>query len=114
VECDFDDPILDKFVDTVSINLNSAHPDYMYINPSDKANYNPSFLREVLAGAIATIVDCVRETSYWDDIKNGQSEDESVGQAVYYFATALNLNLDDAKQCSVAFRNYFEQQLGEL
>lgn len=114
VECDFDDPTLDKFVDTVSINLNSAHPDYMYISPSDKAHYNSSFLREVLAGALATIVDCVRETDYWDDIKNGQSEDESVGQAVYYFITALNLNLDDAKQCSVAFRNYVEQQLGEL
>ncbi|MBR4585234.1 MAG: hypothetical protein IKO29_00650 [Bacteroidales bacterium] len=114
VECDFDDPLFDKFTDCVSINLNNAHPDFKYINPSDKSNYNPSFLREVLAGAVSTIVNYVRESDYWDDIKNGKAEEESVGQALYYFASSLNLNLDDAKQCSYAFRDYFTQKLGEL
>lgn len=114
VDCNIDDPLYDKFSECVSINLNSAHPDYKYINPADKVNYNPSFLREVLAGAIATIVDYIRETGFWDDIKNGKAEDESVGQAIYYFASSLSLNLDDARQCSVAFRDYFERKLGEL
>ena len=114
VDCDLDDPTTDKFDDCVSINLNKAHRDYKYINPADKANYNPSFLREVLAGALSTIVDCIRETDSWDDIKNGRVEEESVGQAVHYFAKALDLNLDDAKQCSVPFRKYFEQKLSEI
>jgi len=114
VSCDFDDPLTDKFNDCISINLNSAHKDYKYINPSDKSHYNSSFLREVLANALSTIVDYVRESDYWDDIKNGKGEEESVGQAIFYFAKTLNLNLDDARQCSIAFREYFEQKLGEI
>ncbi len=114
IDCNVDEPLYDKFTECVSINLNSAHVDFKYINPSDKSNFNPSFLREVLAGAISTIVDCIRETDSWDDIKNGKAEVESVGQAIYYFASSLNLNLDDAKQCSFAFRDYFAQKLGEL
>lgn len=113
VDCDFDDPTTERFNDCVSINLNSAHRDYKYINPADKA-FNPSFMREVLAGAISTIVDCIRETDYWDDIKNGKVEEESVGQAIYYFSKTLDLNLDDARQCSISFREYFEQKLGDL
>lgn len=114
VDCDLDDPTTDRFEDCVSINLNKAHKDYKYINPNDKTYYNPSFLREVLAGALSTIVDCIRETDCWDDIRNGRVEEESVGQAIHYFAKALDLNLDDAKQCSVSFRNYFEQKLTEI
>ena len=114
VECNIDDPTSDKFDDAVQIYLNKAHKDFKYINSADKSNYNPSFLREVLAGALATIVDCVRETDSWDDIKNGRVEEESVGQAIHYFAKALDLNLDDAKQCSVSFRKYFEQKLSEI
>ena len=114
IDCNIDEPLYDKFSECVSINLNCAHPDFKYINPSDKANYNPSFLREVLAGAISTIVGFIRETDSWDDIKNGKAELESVGHVVYYFATSLNLNMDDAKQCSIAFRDYFAQKLGEL
>lgn len=113
VDCDLDDPTTDRFDDCVSINLNSAHKDYKFINPKDKA-YNPSFLREILAEALATIVDCVRETGSWDDIKNGKVEEESVGQAIHYFAKTLDLNLDDAKQCSISFRKYFEQKLAEI
>ena len=114
IDCNIDDPLYDKFSECISINLNSAHPDFKYINPSDKSNFNPSFLREVLAEAMATIVDFIRETDYWDDIKNGKGEEDSVGRAVYYFASSLNLNMDDARQCSIAFRDYFAQKLGEL
>lgn len=105
----------DSFSETVSINLNSAHKDYKYINPSDRSNYNPAFLREVLAGAMTTIVGLARDRDLWDDILNDQSLDEgSVGQAINYFIRTLDLNLEDAKQCSVAFRDYFEQKLAEI
>lgn len=114
VDCSFDDPLYDKFSDCISINLNSAHPDYKFINPADKSNYNPSFLREVLAAALSTIVNYVRETDFWDDIKNDKGEEESVGRAIYYFMSSLSLNLDDARQCSVSFRDFFEKKLGEL
>lgn len=114
VSVDSDEPLTDRFNDSVSINLNCEHKDYKFINPSDKAHYNPSFLREILANAMSTIVDYVREGEYWDDIKNDKSDEGSVGHAIYYFAKALDMNLDDARQCSIAFRKYFEQKLGEL
>lgn len=115
VTCDYDDPLTDSFgEDSISIYLNADHCDYKYINPSDKKNYNPSFLREVLANAMSTIVNFIREGDSWEDIKNGKAEDGSLGSAVYYFAKALDLNLDDAIQCSIAFRDYFEKKLSEL
>ena len=114
VDCDVEDPLSDKFADCISINLNSAHKDYKFINPADTKNYNASFLREVLAAALTTIVDYLRESEYWDSIRNGQAADESVGQAIHYFADTLELSIDDAKQCTYAFREYFEKNLGEL
>lgn len=114
IRCSFDDPLTEKLASTVSINLNSAHRDFKYINPTSKS-YNPAFLREVLADAMANIVDCIRETpSWWDEIKNGNGEPESVAMAINYFMETLDLNLDDAKQCSIAFRDYFERKLLEL
>lgn len=110
ISCEFDDPLTDRFNESVSINLNCAHPDYQYIDPNNK-KYNPSFLREILASALSTLVDQIREGESWDDIKNGMSEEGSVGQAIYYFSKTLELNLDDAYQCSIAFRSYFEQKL---
>jgi hypothetical protein len=115
VRCDFDDPLTDKLVDTVAINLNSAHRDFKYINHADRKNFNPSFLRQVLADALSTIVDYIRETpSWWDEIVNGKGEPESVAMAMNYFLTTLELNLDDPKQCSIAFRDLFEHKLLEL
>ncbi len=114
VKCDFDDPLIDKFSDSVSINLNSAHRDFRFINATDKKNFNPSFLREVLAGALSTIVDTLRESIWWDDIKNGKGEEDSIAKAINYFDSGLELILDDPRQCSMAFREYFEKKLGEL
>ena len=114
IDCSIDDPLTDKFTDCVSINLNSAHKDYKFINSADTKNYNPSFLREVLANAVATIVDYLRGNEFWDSIRNGKAEEDSIGQVVYYFIETLGLNLDDAKQCSYAFRDYFEKKLGEI
>lgn len=113
VKCDFEDPLVDQFDESVAINLNSAHKDFKFINPKDK-KFNPSFLREVLAGALSNIVDYLRETTWWDEIKNGKGEDGSVAKAVDYFATTLNLNLDDPRQTSIAFRDYIDKHLGEL
>lgn len=113
IKCDFEDPLVDPFDEFVAINLNSAHKDFKYINPKDK-KFNPSFLREVLAGALSNIVDYIRETTWWDEIKNGKGEEGSVAKAVDYFATTLNLNLDDPRQTSIAFRDYIDKHLGEL
>lgn len=116
VQCDFNDVLTDQFSETVAVLINRAHKDYKYINPSDKCNYNPSFLREVLAEAIATIVDFVREKGRtdWNDVLNGKVEEGSIGQVIYYFSTTLNMNLDDPRQCSISFRDYFDKNLAAL
>ena len=116
VQCDIDDVLTDRFEDSVAILLNRAHRDYTYINPADSNYFNPSFLREVLAVAVSTIVDQVREKGRtdWNDVLSGKAEEGSVGQVIYYFATALNLNLDDPKKCSISLREHFEKNLTAL
>ena len=116
VQCEFDDVLTDSFNDSVAILLNRAHRDYKYINPADRSYYNPSFLREVLAGAITTIVDYVREKGRtdWNDVLNGKAEEGSVGQVIFYFASTLNMNLDAPKQCSISVRDYLDRNLSAL
>lgn len=115
VDCNFDDPTTAIFdADTVSINLNTSHGDYKYINMADKANFNPALLKEILADAVATIVDCARESSYWDDIRNGKSEEGSVGEAIHYFLKVLDLDLDNPRLSSISMRTLFEQKLAGL
>jgi hypothetical protein len=116
LQCDFDDVLTDRFSDSVAVILNRAHKDYKFINPADTNNYNPSLLREVLASAISSMVDYVREKGRtdWNDVLNGKAEEGSVGQVIYYFVTALNMNLDDPKQCSISLRDFFEKNLDVL
>lgn len=111
VRCDWTDPTADSFADCISINLNTAHRNYKYIDRKQK-NYDPQLLAEIMAGAISVIVEEVRRSVYWDAvIGNENLEQGSVGQAVYYFMETLEWDLSTPTSVSLCARKFFDQRM---
>lgn len=111
VRCDWTDPTSDSFADCISINLNTAHKNYRYIDRKQKT-YDPQLLSEIMASAITVIVEEVRLSAYWDAvIGNENLEQGSVGQAVYYFKETLEWNLSTPATVSLCARKFFDQRM---
>lgn len=112
VKCDWIDPTADSFSDCVSINLNTAHKNYRYINRNEKV-FNPQLLSEIMASAIAIIVEKVRlQPAFWDQIMGNDSlEQGSVGQALYYFMETLEWDLSTPESVSLSVRKFFDQRM---
>lgn len=112
VKCDWIDPTADSFSDCVSINLNTAHKNYRYINRNEKV-FNPQLLSEIMTSAIAIIVEKVRlQPAFWDQIMGNDSlEQGSVGQALYYFMETLEWDLSTPESVSLSVRKFFDQRM---
>lgn len=112
VKCDWIDPTTDSFSECISINLNTAHKNYRYINKNEKV-FDPQLLSEIMASAISIIVEKVRlQSAYWDQIMGNDSlEQGSVGQALYYFMETLEWDLSTPEAVSLSVRKFFDQRM---
>lgn len=112
VRCDWIDPTTDSFSDCISINLNTAHKNYRYIDREQKT-FDPQLLAEVMASAISIIVEKVRlQSAYWDQIMGNDNLDQgSVGQAIYYFMETLEWDLTTPESVSLCARKFFDQRM---
>lgn len=111
VKCDWIDPTVDAFSECVSINLNTSHKNYRYIDRT-QTTFNSQLLTEIMAAAISIIVEKLRPSAYWDQIiSNDTLEDGSVGQAVYYFTDTLGWDLSSPEAVSLSARKYFDQRM---
>lgn len=112
IKCDWIDPTTDLMSDCVSINLNTAHKNYAYINRNEKV-YDGQLLAEIMASAISLLIEKVRlETGAWEQIMQGDSlEQGSVGQAIYYFMEALEWDLSSPESTSLCARKLFDQRM---
>lgn len=112
VKCDWIDPTQDALSESVSINLNTAHRNYRYIDRK-QSTFNSQLLSEVMASAISVIVEKVRlQSAYWDQIVSNDSLAEgSIGQAIFYFSDALEWDLSTPESVSLCARKYFDQRM---
>ena len=112
VKCDWIDPTIDLFSDCISINLNTAHKNYKYIDRKHNS-FNGQLLVEIMTGAIVVIIEKVRlQVDYWEQIMNNDSlEDGSIGQAIYYFSETLEWDLSSPEMVSLCARKFFEQRM---
>ena len=112
VKCDWIDPTVDTFSDSVSINLNTAHKNYAYIDRTSK-RFDSQLLTEIMASAITIIIEKARlETGYWEQIMQGNDlELGSVGQAIYYFMDTLEWDLTSPESVSLCARKFFDQRM---
>ena len=112
VKCDWTDATADSFEDYVSININTAHKSYKYLDISQKT-YNPQLMVEVMAAAISLVIEKVRlNTAEWEQIMNNEDlEPGSIGQAIYYFMETLDWEMDTPESVSLSARRFFDQRI---
>lgn len=112
VKCDWMDPTMDLFEDCVSINLNTAHKNYKYIDQKQKV-FNSQLLAEIMASALTIIIEKLRlDPGYWEQITiNDSLEHGSVGQAIYYFMDTLQWDLSTPESVSLCARKFFDQRM---
>lgn len=111
VKCDWVDPTVDALSDCVSINLNTSHKNYKFIDRKQKY-FNEQLLSEIMASAVSVIVETARLSGFWDSIMgNDNLEQGSVGQAIFYFHETLEWDLSSPESVSLSARKYFDQRM---
>lgn len=108
VRCDWTDPILDSFSESVSININTAHKNYKYLDRKQKT-FCPQLFVEVMSSALCCIIEKIRSEKYLDQIL-GEDEMEpgSVGEVIHYFANTLEWDFSSPDQLSLSTRKFFD------
>jgi len=113
LKCDWTDPTSDSVADCVSLNLNTLHRKYKYIDRS-QPTYNEQLFAEVMAAAMSVLIEKVRAEygAFWDQIMQNDGLDEgSIGQLIYYFSDKLEWDISSPDKVSLSARKFFEEKL---
>lgn len=112
VKCEWEDPTYDLFAETVSININTGHKNYKYLDKT-KRTYDEQLLKEIMSSALVLIVTKLKEQNdYWDlttmgeDLRNG-----SVSEAICYFINSLEWDVSTPEAMSLSIRKFFDQRM---
>ena len=112
VRCDWTDPTIDQFSETVSINLNTAHKNYKYIDRTQQKTFCAQLLIEVLSSAICCIIEKTKAEQYLTQILgDDEMESGSVGEVIRYFANTLEWDFSSPAGLSLSTRLFFERRL---
>lgn len=111
VQCNWTDPIVDAFdEDNVKICINNAHRDYGMLNIKAGLKESP-MLRDVIASAIAIIIQKVKDTEFWNDTLRGNGlTDGSISQAVNYFITTFEWDYQSPEKLAISIRQDFDRR----
>ena len=112
VKCDWDDPTYDLFSECVSININTAHKSYKYLDKT-KRTFDEQLLKEIMSSALSVIITKLKEQKiYWDVTTNGDDlQSGSVSEAIYYFINTLEWDLSGPEAISLSIRKFFDQRM---
>lgn len=113
VRCTWTDPDTDSFSDCVSIYINKAHKNYMYLNREDSRNFSAQLFAEIMSSAICVIIETLRAEKL-DLEKQENAQEGSVLQAVKYFREKLGWDLKTAQDTSKSIRLFLEDKLKKL
>lgn len=112
IKCDWDDPTYEQFAECVSININTAHKNYKYLDKT-KRTYDEQLLKEVMASALNLVITKLKEQdNYWDATTIGEDlQSGSVSEAVYYFINSLEWDTSTPEALSLSIRKFFDQRM---
>lgn len=112
VVCSWTDPMVDSFdEDNIRLCINTANPSYNLLKLEEGLKESP-FLKEILAGAMQTIVLNVMSSDYWDEILKGEGfEDGSIGQAINYFINTFGWETNSPERLAMSIRKDFDLRL---
>lgn len=104
---DANEPTDDFSKENLGICLNTAHPDYKYIDISNKEFYCESFLREVIESAVTLLFLQIKRLYETSDVSlEDKGATGSIQQAVSYLATNGIKITDDDQQLHAEIQNY--------
>ena len=113
VRCDWTDPVSDLFAESVSININTAHKSYKYIDRTQKS-FCPQLLVEVMSAALCCIIEKIRSEKYLDQILGDEEmEKGSVGEVIRYFENTLGWDFSTPDKLSLSVRHFFDGRIKE-
>lgn len=112
VKCEWDDPTFDQFSECVSININTAHKNYKYLDKT-KRTFDDQLLKEIMASALILIITKLREQeNYWDATTTGDDlHSGSVSEAIFYFINSLEWDVSTPETLSLSIRKFFDQRM---
>lgn len=111
ISCEWDNPLIELFNDTVRLNLNKAHKDFSRVDQASVA-YDPKFVQEIMASALTIFIMKLRTGEYWQEIDSGVDfEHGSVAEAAYYFVNTLKWQTSTPEATSVSIRKYFDRMI---
>ena len=113
VRCDWTDPISDSFSDSISININTAHKNYKYIDRTQRT-FCSQLLAEVMSSALCSIIEKIRSEQFLDQIL-GEDELEpgSIGEVVRYFSDTLDWDFSSPDKLSLSTRKFFDGRIAD-
>lgn len=113
VRCDWTDPLSDPFAESVSINLNTAHKNFKYIDRTQKT-FCSQLLVEVMSSALCCIIEKIRSENYLEQILGDEEGEEgSIGEVIRYFAATLGWDFSTPDNLSLTIRNFFDRRVSE-
>lgn len=113
VRCDWTDPLSDLFEESVSININTAHKNFRFIDRGNKS-FCSQLLTEVMTSALCCIIEKLRSEKYLEQLLGSDEvENGSVGEAVRYFANTLGWDFSSSDQLSLSIRKFFDGRLAD-
>lgn len=113
VRCDWTDPVSDAFAESVSININTAHKNYKFIDRTQKS-FCSQLLVEVMSAALCCIVEKIRSEKYLDQILGDEEmEAGSVGEVIRYFSGTLGWDFSTPDNLSCSTRKFFDGRIAD-
>lgn len=111
IKCDWEDPTYDLFAECVSININTAHPNYKYLDRTKRA-YDEQLLKEIISSALMIIIMKLKDSDYWVQTINREGlEVGSVSEAVSYFITTLGWETTSIEALAISIRKFFDNRM---
>jgi hypothetical protein len=111
VTCDFDDPLYDQFSEeNVSIVLNTGHKLSRNLKIEKGISSSP-LLVEIIASGLQIIIDKVKGMGEWEQLLNGESEQGSIGEAIFYFVNTFGWDTTSPEKLAKSIREDFDKRL---
>ena len=113
VRCDWTDPVSDSFSDTISININTAHKNFRFIDRTQKT-FCHQLLVEVMSSALCCIIEKIRSENCLELIfSDTESDNGSIGEVIRYFADTLGWDFSSPDSLSLSTRKFFDGRMSE-
>jgi len=105
VECDWDDPEVSQFTDSVRVTINNAHPAWIACSEEDTRK---ELLKEIMASSMQIVLSEL-ETEQFSD--SSDYEPGSVCDAMAYLLSRAELDLESNATVAKSIRRYLDKSM---